>query len=794
MTRRHARLGPSLLFAGLAAATTWLAMNAWRELTMTPGDFLSPLLLIGAVIAATGALTRWWRWPALAVVGLQAVVSTALACLVLVGTPVPVGGGWTELTTMLTDAVDTANQYAAPIRPDLPPVDVLLIFGGLACLLIVDLLACTLRRVPLAGLPLLAVFSVPLGMVDTTISPWVFATTAAGFLSMLYLQESEQVARWGRPLAEDRETGAPVNFGAGSHAVRGTAGLIGGAATALAVLVPVLVPTTGWHLFDFGPGDGDGDQIRVVNPTTNLVRDLKLGEDFPLVHVTTTDPDPSYLRILTLTRYNEAEWSPGDRDVPDDNLADGAMPPPAGLSVDVERVQYPYDITISPRFDSRWLPTQPPVNRVTAPGDWRYDDRTMDFLSGDEDQSAAGLEYSLTAVRPDIDAATLADAAPPGGKVDEIFTELPDDVPPIVGDLAAAATEGAATEYEQAVALQDWFREEGGFTYSLDTAEGSGNEALERFLSEGPGGRIGYCEQFASAMAVMARELGIPARVAVGFLRPTADGPNGWSYSSLDMHAWPELYFDGAGWVRFEPTPADRASDVPDYTVPGSGDEVDPSEEPSPTESASESATAQPRPIEDSGFDADAAAPTDPGFPWGRVAGGLAAAAIVAAALLLPRLARSRRRERRLAAGSPELAWDELRDTAIDLSAAWPRGRSPRATRAWLVDLLGAPIGPHTPERPPRGPSVAPEAVGALDRIVRTLELQRYSRTGAQVDPVRLRADAEACLDALAGGAARNARRRATWWPRTVLRLQRSRRAAGGPVETRYGGVVDQAS
>lgn len=794
MTRRHARLGPGLLLSGLAAATTWFAMNAWRELTMTPADFLDPLLLIGAVIAVTGALARWWRWPALAVVGLQLVVSTALACLFLVGTPVPIGGGWTELTATLSDAVDSANRYAAPIRPELPPVDALLILGGLACLLLVDLLACTLRRVPLAGLPLLAVFSVPLGMVDTTISPWVFAGTAGGFLTMLYLQESEQVARWGRPLEEDRGTGAPIRFGAGSHAVRGTAGLVGGAATALAVLVPVLVPTTGWHLFDFGPGSGDGEQIRVDNPTADLVRDLKRGEDVPLVHVTTTDPDPSYLRILTLTRYNEAEWSPGDRDVPVGNLADGAMPPPVGLSVEIEREQYPYDVSVSPLFDSRWLPTQPPVSRVSASGDWRYDDKTMDFLAGDDSLSAAGMEYSLTAVRPQISSATLADAAPPGGKVDDLFTDLPDDVPAIVGDLAAAATEGATTEYEQAVALQNWFREEGGFTYSLDGAEGSGNEALLQFLSEGPGGRIGYCEQFASAMAVMARELGIPSRVAIGFLRPTPDGPNGWSYSSLDMHAWPELYFDGAGWVRFEPTPADRAADVPQYTVPGSDPDDEPSESASPSDSASTSASAQPRPIEDSGFDADAAAAGDSGTSWGPIVGGLALVAVLLVALLLPRLARQRRRERRLASGSPELVWVELRDTALDLGAAWPRGRSPRATRDRLVDLFGAPVGPHTPERPPRGPEIAPEAVGSLDRLVRTLELLRYSRSGVQVDPVRLRADAEECVAALVGGAARNARRRATWWPRSVLRVQRSRRSSGGPVETRYGGVVDQVS
>jgi transglutaminase-like putative cysteine protease len=793
VTRRHARLGPGLLLAGLAAATTWSAMNAWRELTVTPGDFLNPLLLLGAVVAVTGAMARWWRWPALAVVGFQAAVSTALAMLLVIGTPLPLGGGWTELTTTISDALETSQKYAAPIQSVVAPVDSLLIFGGLACLLIVDLLACTLRRVPLAGLPLLAVFSVPLGMVDTTISGWVFGATAAGFLALLYLQESEQVARWGRPLAEDRETGDPIAFGAGSHAVRGTASLIGGAATALAVLIPVLVPATGWHLFDFGPGSGDGQQIRVQNPTVDLVRDLKQGKDVDLVHVTTTDPDPSYLRILALTRFTEAEWSPGDRDVPVGNLADGSMPPPSGVSVQVERQQYPYDVSISPLFDSSWLPTQPPVSQVSAEGDWRYDEKTMDFLAGDKDLSAAGLDYSMTAVHLDLDAARLADAGPATGKVDDMFTALPDNLPPIVADLAAEATEGATTEYEKAVALQQWFREDGGFTYSLDTAvEGSGTDALVDFLS--PEGRTGYCEQFASAMAVMARELNIPARVAIGFLHPTPDGPNGWTYSSLDMHAWPELYFDGAGWVRFEPTPAERADDVPGYTVPGSGVD-EPSVAPSPTESdASTSASVQPRPVEDSGFDADAAAGGGSGVSWIPVACALAVLLLLAVVLLLPRLVRRRRRDRRLASGEPELVWAELADTAVDLGSGWPRGRSPRATRDWLVDLLGAPVGPHTPERPPRGPAIAPEAVGALDRIVRTLELQRYARGGVQVDPVRLRADGEAVLDALAGGAARNARRRATWWPRSVLSLRRERRSGGGPADARYGGVVDQVS
>jgi transglutaminase-like putative cysteine protease len=794
MSHSRGRLTTNLLFAVVAAGTTWLAMSSWHGLTTTPGGFLNPLLLLALVIAGTGTAARWWRWPGALVVLVQVGVSAMLVSLMLTGSPLPVGGAWGELTSTIGDAVDSSQAYAAPIPEAAPPIDSLLILGGVACLLLVDALACTLRRASLAGLPLLAVFTIPAGMVGDSVDWWIFAGTAAGFLGLLFLQEADQVSRWGRPLGLDVETGDPISFGAGSNTVRGTAGLVGGAATALAVLIPVLIPATGLHVFDFGPGGGGGDNIRVDNPTANLVRDLKQGQDVDLVRITTNDPDPSYLRILTLTRFSDAEWSPGNREVPADNRANGQLPPPQGVAPDVGREEYPYAVTVLPRFHSRWLPTQPPVSRVVANGDWRYDDTTMDFIASDDNLSTASLQYTMTAVDLDLTSKRLADAATPTGKVSDTFTKLPKDLPPIVRDLAVQVTQDAATPYEKAVALQDWFREDGGFTYSLDRAQGNGIDALVDFLSDGPGGRTGYCEQFASAMAVMARMLGIPARVAIGFLNPEPDGPDSWVYSSRDMHAWPELYFDGAGWVRFEPTPAGRAEDVPAYTVPGSGKDDQPSTAPSGAASSSVSApTSRPRDTESEAAAGADSSGGDSGVPWTSVLGGLGALLVAVVGLGLPRALRSRRRERRLGAGRAEPVWAELHDTAVDLGVPWPSGRSPRATRALLVGYLGAPVGPDTMDRPAHGAHVAPEAVSALDRLVHALELARYSRGGATADPVRLRADGEACVAALAGGATRSNRRRATWWPRSVVSPRR-RRTAPGTLEAKYGGVVDHAT
>ena len=232
-------------------------MSAWRGLAEAPGGFLNPLLLLAVVVAAVGTAARWWRWPGPAGRprpgrGLRRCWRACSSA----ASPLPVGDAWTELRAAITPGGRERHAYPAPVPDEAPPIDPLLILGGLACLLLVDLLACTLHRVSLAGLPLLAIFAIPVGVVDGSITWWVFVATAAGFLTMLFLQESDQVTRWGRPLGEDAETGDPIAFGVGAHAVRGTAGAIGGAATALALVVPVLIPTTGLHVFDFGPGSG----------------------------------------------------------------------------------------------------------------------------------------------------------------------------------------------------------------------------------------------------------------------------------------------------------------------------------------------------------------------------------------------------------------------------------------------------------------------------------------------------------------------------------------------------------
>ncbi|MET7338740.1 transglutaminase-like domain-containing protein [Nonomuraea sp. NPDC005650] len=154
-------------------------------------------------------------------------------------------------------------------------------------------------------------------------------------------------------------------------------------------------------------------------------------------------------------------------------------------------------------------------------------------------EEAAGLEYQVATSEP-APTAELLDSARPD--TDERFLALPDNLPPDIRDLAFKVTAGTATDYQAAVKLQQFFTKDGGFTYNLRT-RGQSNSALRDFLMRD---RMGYCEQFAASMAVLARLVGIPSRVAIGYTGDRKVGDR-WQVGTGDSHSWPELYFEGVG-------------------------------------------------------------------------------------------------------------------------------------------------------------------------------------------------------------------------------------------------------
>ena len=172
---------------------------------------------------------------------------------------------------------------------------------------------------------------------------------------------------------------------------------------------------------------------------------------------------------------------------------------------------------------------------------------------------AAGATYDIVSAVLDINPDMLRGARsqfPP----DAESTALPTDFPDSVSQTARDVTADAATVYDKAIALQNWFQTT--FTYDLTVQRGHSNNAILNFLRI----RRGYCEQFSGAFAAMARSLGIPARVAVGFTQGDLEADGVYHVFGRNAHAWPEVWFDDIGWIAFEPTPGRGEPGAQAYT------------------------------------------------------------------------------------------------------------------------------------------------------------------------------------------------------------------------------------
>ena len=153
------------------------------------------------------------------------------------------------------------------------------------------------------------------------------------------------------------------------------------------------------------------------------------------------------------------------------------------------------------------------------------------------------------------------------------YLDLPGEFDPTLGTKATELTQDGVTAFEKALLLEAWFRDPNEFTYSIDIDPGHSARDLSDWIldEDSPNYRTGYCEQFATAMAAMARSLAIPSRVVLGFTpgEQLADGSI--LVRGKNAHAWVELWMNGQGWVRFDPTPRWRPGQPVDQHRCGRG-------------------------------------------------------------------------------------------------------------------------------------------------------------------------------------------------------------------------------
>lgn len=751
MTRPAAPgFGRALLMSLTASLTVWISMQAWRPLS-DASDHLAPLLVCALTLSLTGAAARMRDVAS----GWVALLQTATGALLLLwwagGTPVPTADSLNRSVEVFAAAIDSAGRYSVPVPTDVDPVTPLFFLVGLVAMVVVSLLALSVRRVALTGLVFFGLQVVP---VNLGADPgWViFVLVAAGYLCLLFISQADVIDRWGH----DSTLGAGGDGTSTRRINRGHRGQLNAwrvgvvsvvGAAVLSTALSSLIPGTGTR---FTPQQqGPRNEVTLSSPLVDLRRDLVRGADIPLLQVESARK-PSYVRTAVLASFNGQEWSSGSRRAARVQGADGSRLDLQGVSPTLGQERTRYDFRAADAFRSRWLPVMPLTDTVVAEGDWRYDLDTMDFAAFADDLDTAGLSWQVTGVELDYDAEALDGASDRTGLVAEEFLELPDDLPPLVSDLAAQVTQGETSSYRKARALQSWFRSE--FTYSLERATSVGNDELLAFLDES--GRVGYCEQFAASMAVMARTLNIPSRVAVGFLQPRSVGEDLWEFSAHDLHAWPELFFAGSGWVRFEPTPASRASGVPEHSEEEfeQAEEAPAPTEPSPTAEPSPEPTpsAVPSPEAES---TEIDGPDTGASTWAlRVVLGLLATGLVAVTVALPGWLRRRRRHQRMQTAEVESLWRELHDTALDLGLPWPQGRSPQVIGEQVLSWCG-------PDRA--------ATQSALHRMVQAVELNRFSRVAHGASPA-LAEDLRTCLTSLEGAASRRDRLRARWLPRSL--------------------------
>ncbi|MGW3587643.1 transglutaminase TgpA family protein [Streptomyces fungicidicus] len=668
---------------------------------------------------------------------------------------------------LLDQGGNDVSRYAIP-APLSDGIRLMLIGGVLVIGLLVDTIAVTFRSAAPAGLPLLALYSVAAGLSDNGVDWLWFLLAAAGYLMLLLAEGRDRLSQWGRVFGG---VPGPGGDSPGAVAPVRTGRRIGAVALGIALVVPLALPAMNGGLLGpsgtgVGSGSGGGGTISAVNPLVSLRDSLNVDEDRQVLSVRSelTDTSDLYLRIVSLDDFDGTTWKPSKRSIT--TVPDGTFPTPPGLGPDIGRTEIGTTISTADWYAQDWLPMPYPPSGVAIRGNWRYEPVGM-TLVGDHGQNTRGLSYEVRSLYVQPTAEQLADAPDPAPALQREYTGLPDSLPDVVSRTAREVTEGADNDYDRAVKLQEYFTLNGGFEYDTEVDVGSGSQAIARFLRD----KQGFCVHFSFAMASMARSLGIPARVAVGFAPGTPQADGTVSVGLRDAHAWPELYFEGVGWTRFEPTPT-RGS-TPAYTVPDAADSTVPDparpsqaepSEPSGDPSQSESCSAERRKLDGCGSESpQAVLPAgDDGPKWSALLLWALAGLVVLVLPLTPMLSRARTRAVRLgghgrseADAAPYIlgVWDELIDTAWDHGIAPDESLSPRGAADRIV----------------RVGRLDPGAAASVHRVADAVEQVLYAPRPRPV--AGLTDDVRRVGTALRDTAGRGARLRAVFAPRSTVRV-----------------------
>ena len=289
-----------------------------------------------------------------------------------------------------------------------------------------------------------------------------------------------------------------------------------------------------------------GSVTEVLSPLVDIGAQMRNRGNLELFTVESSDGG-HYWRTYASPLYDSGQWSPLAEDLKTMGDRSGDVLLPGPITDQTIRILNLGDHNVP----AAYLPV------TVSPADVRWTEQTHMLLLPEVDlQSGDRIDIQSMVPRPTVEQLRNAtvDNAPDGS------LDLPGGLPQLAKDEAMAATASAVTPYDKALALQNYFRN--NFAYDLDVQYGNSYDAIEAFLR----GRSGFCQHFAGTFGVMARYIGLPTRMAVGYTPGDLRADGLYHVYGRHAHAWPEVWFDGIGWVPFEPTPGRGSPDATDYT------------------------------------------------------------------------------------------------------------------------------------------------------------------------------------------------------------------------------------
>lgn len=658
----------------------------------------------------------------------------------------------TTINTLVAGFADAGAEIQAQSIPAEPVGSLVQLIAMSVGLLAVLADTAVVTRFPaFVGFIAVAVFTVPYAVQTRDIEVPRFVATTLVFVLLLWL-----TARRREP------SGSGVQAAAATARAPGTALVMASTAVIAALVIPSVTPGLTADAFEDSSADGGFASVygAGVDPVIQLGRDLRRGTPLLSLSYVTTAEKPLYLKLVDLSDFSEGVWQPDASDVPSVGTIE-RLSPPAGLGEAVPRTTVTSQVSIE-ALRSDWLPLPYPATSLTSAGSgWSADAGTGVVTLPSNRNDSRGDTYTVESLElaPTADQLASAGSTVPPALAREV--QLPSDLPTIVSDVAREVTANSSTNYERAIALQAYFTS-GQFEYSVETPvdrdfDGTNADALATFLEV----KSGYCVHFAAAMATMARVLGIPARIAVGYFPSSAassyvDGEPKYDVKTDQLHSWPELYFEGVGWLPFEPTPSLGIS-VPEYTLPAFAQQAAGPQAVSPTTESTTPATSTREDTESAPTTASTTAKPSVQLRGWLTSLGVAVGVFIIA--LIPAALRQWRRRRALtfigAAPLPATAaWHELQDFARDYGIDVAQGDTP----ASFADRLNG---------------LRRVADVDVDRVRAAVEREHFADSSAmdatQESREAIRASLVRIESSITSEAETAARRRARWLPTSLF-------------------------